>query len=253
MNIEIKRILALTTLLAAGSTLAAGCVIKSDDDDDDDGPGGAGGVGASGGRGGSAGSSGSAGTAGYGGGGTGGSAGWDGGAGSAGTGGDASVCLGDTRTTDARLSGACERLPYFNRDCDGVMPLAADVCLTMETRARPGVFEEYVECIQQIPEGQACNDAGFQLCEEAVFPRACLRDIRFNTGGWTNNFADCTKMNARCPDLSVAECKSYLSALTEEGARAAFFCWDPSSRAADGGVNPECYDAFRECFFLEGE
>jgi hypothetical protein len=253
MNIDIKRILAVTTLLAAGSALAAGCVIKSDDDDDDDGPGGAGGVGASGGRGGSAGSAGSGGSAGtYGG--AAGTAGWDGGAGSAGTGGDSSVCFGNTRTTDASLSGACERLPYFDRDCGGVMPLAADVCLTMESRARPAVFEEYLECIQQLPDdATVCNDAGFQVCEEAVFPKACLRTISFNTGGWSNNSADCTKMNARCPDLSVSECQSYLSALTDEGARAAFFCWDPSSRASDGGVNPECYDAFRECFFLEAE
>ncbi|HMJ14854.1 MAG TPA: hypothetical protein VK524_25755 [Polyangiaceae bacterium] len=248
MNIEIKRFLALTTLLAAGSAAVAGCVVSSDDDDDDDGTGGTAGVGASGGAAGTGGSSGAAGTGGYAGtGGSGGSAGWDG---SAGSGGDSSVCFGNSRTTDASLSGACEALPYFDLACgeEGLIPLAADACLTMQSRARPGVFEEFVKCIQQIPEGVACQDGGFQLCDEAVFPKACPRPIAIeNATGWTQETATCERMNTRCPDLSVAECQSYLSALTQDGAEDAFFCWDPASRDAD------CYDAFRECFFLEEE
>jgi hypothetical protein len=146
-------------------------------------------------------------------------------------------------------------LPYFDVECgdERLLPLAADACLTMESRARPGVFQAFVDCIQNIPEGAACQDEGFQFCEEAVFPRACLRNIEIPVGGWSGGTATCEKMSARCPALSVSECRSYMSALTEDGARAAFSCWDPFSRAADGGVNAECYDMFRECYFLEAE
>jgi hypothetical protein len=253
MLIDVKRFLALTTLIAAGSAGAAGCVIKSDDDKNSDA-----GAGASGGSGGTGGWSGSGGTGGSTGGtggtggyaGTGGSGGTAGTGGSGGTAGDAGAeCFGDDTVSDAGFDGACHALPYASDNCNTEggfeSPLPRDACLQFHDTARPGVFEAYLRCVQQIPEANACDPGPFLDCEGQVFDETCRIPIAITIteGGWTQSQATCERMHNRCNALSVAECESHLSGLTGEGQTAFINCWNDSSTVA------ECHDEFLSCFF----
>lgn len=243
MLIDVKRFLALTTLIAAGSAAASGCIIKSDDDKNDtDAGAGTGGTGGWSGTGGTGGSTG--GTGGYAG--TGGYSGADGSAGDA-----ATECLGDSRLSDGGLDGICHQLPYAFMDCGGGSnPLPQDACVQLHQTARPGVFDAFLSCVQLIPTSSACNANAFTTCAEQVFGNTCRQPIEIAASTWTASTATCEKMHSRCAALSVDKCESYLSGLTGDddagtnGRKAFIDCWDNSSTSSD------CDLAFDSCIFL---
>src|SRR5688572_3645297 len=189
MRIDVERFLTITALLAAGGAVAAG--VGSEDVDNKPPDGGIVGAGGMGGRGGSAGrggSSGSGGTAGRGGSGgtsdasagtsgTGGTTGGSGGTG--GAAGDASVCLGDTKVSDA-ADPACETLPYSEATCGdaGDGPLGLELCRYMHDAARAGIYEALHDCLMDVAGdgGNACSTAhgdAAQECLDLVLPQAC--------------------------------------------------------------------------------
>jgi hypothetical protein len=270
MRIDVERFLTITALLAAGSTIAAGC--GSEDVENVPKEGGTVGAGGSAGRGGSAGSSGSGGrggssgsggSAGQGGssgtsndasadtGGTAGTSGTGGSSGTGGTAGDAGTCLGDTTSSDAG-DPACESLPYANATCGdaGDAPIGLSLCRYFVDAGRAGIYEALHECLMDItPDGgdpcAAAQGDAAQECVNLVLPEACPVDSTPIGDGGT---ITCAEISADCAASPVGE------QLSEAECRAAFDAFKPAARTAiaecwirnNGG---KCNETFETCVF----
>ncbi len=265
MRTHLNRILATSAILCASVALASACtVVQEDTSTDGGGVSGAGGTGATGGTGGSAGASGTAGSAGASG--TGGTAGASGTGGTAGTGGsagtDGGACFGDTPTVNTTPD--CNDLPFAGGHCDDgdggtADPTGVSFCNYLSTRARPGVFDAYYLCVNdlQIQDGcSAAYETAVQGCVDSTFGNACLAPPFTFDGGSVS----CADVAAACPaDTTTAgvteqQCQDTINGFDEATRTNIYYCFFPPEANGwpprpDTYTNGDCAKDFNYCAF----